>query len=48
MSRRFTRGEKLTGGAVVAFWILAVLLNIAFWGVVVWGIISLVNWVTAQ
>lgn len=32
----------------VAAWLVGILLTLAFWGVVVWGIIELVQWVTAQ
>jgi len=48
VSARFTRGEKVAGGVFVVFWILGVLLSLAVTGVVVWGIIELVQWVTAQ
>jgi len=48
MTRRFTRGEKAVGGAFIAFWIFCVLLSIGFTAVVIWGIVQLVQWVTAQ
>ncbi len=38
-----SRNEKAGVGAIITVWILAILANFAFWGVVVWGIIKLVN-----
>jgi len=34
--------------AFVFAWIVCLLAGLAFWGVVVWAVIKLVSWVTAQ
>jgi hypothetical protein len=38
-----SRKEKAGVGALISVWALIVLANLAFWGVVVWAIIKLVN-----
>ncbi len=38
-----SRKEKTIGGGFLAFWVLMVLGNLAFWAVIVWAIIKLVN-----
>lgn len=45
---RTTAAEKWGIGAVVAVWIGGILVTLAFWGVVIWGIIELVQWVTSK
>lgn len=34
--------------AFIAVWLLGLLLSLAFWGVVVWGIIELVSWLVTK
>jgi len=46
-TRKFNKTDKGLG-VVIAFWVVGVLLNLAFWGVVVWAVIKLVEWVTSQ
>lgn len=48
LKRRLPSGETVGVGVVLLVWGIGVLLTLAFWGVVVWGIIELVQWVTAQ
>lgn len=43
MSNRMSRGEKMGAGAFIGVWVAVVLGNLAFWGVVIWAIIKLVN-----
>jgi hypothetical protein len=44
---RFSTEEKFTVG-VLAVWFVGLLFTLAFWAVVVWGIIELVQWVTSK
>lgn len=39
--------ETVFGCLLVAIWGISVLLSLGFIGVVIWGIIELVQWVTA-
>lgn len=42
------RFEKKITGAFIAAWIAGALLSLGTLGVVIWGVISLVNWITSQ
>jgi len=42
----YRRRENVGLGAIAAVWVIGVLLNLAFWGVVVWAIIKVVSAVT--
>lgn len=35
-------------GTVIGMWIVGALLSLGTLGVVIWGVISLVNWITSQ
>lgn len=35
-------------GAVIGIWILGAILSLGVLGVVIWGAITLVNWLTSQ
>lgn len=43
-----TSGEKSGIAVVIAIWVGMILVELAFLGVVVWGIIELVQWVTSK
>lgn len=42
------RFEKKITGAFIAAWIVGAILSLGTLGVVIWGVISLVNWVISQ
>ena len=44
----FDRTAKRTMRGIIAVWAVGIILSLVFWGVVIWGIIELVQWVTAQ
>lgn len=44
----FDRTAKRTMRGIVAVWAAGIILSLVFLGVVIWGIIELVQWVTAQ
>jgi hypothetical protein len=46
-TRKFNNTDKGLG-VVIAIWVVVILANLAFWGVVIWGIIELVQWVTTK
>lgn len=49
MSRQVSqRSADRAVRAAVTIWVVAILANLAFWGFVVWAIVQLVQWVTAQ
>lgn len=39
--------DPFTTAAIIA-WLISVLLVLAFWGVITWGVIELVQWVTSK
>jgi hypothetical protein len=47
MNTRKYRNADTGVGVIIAIWILGVILNVAFWGVVVWAIIKITQAVTA-
>lgn len=47
-TKRRQRLEKLGIGAVIGLWVVGILMTIAFWVAVIWGIIALVGWITTQ
>ena len=44
----FDRTAKRTMRGILAVWVLSIIGCLIFWGVVIWGIIELVQWVKAQ
>jgi hypothetical protein len=34
--------------AVIAVWLLGLLLSLAFWGVVVWAIVEFISWLVTK
>ena len=47
MRNHFRRQSNLAGSGVAGIVIIAVLLQLAFYGVIIWGIVKLILWLTA-
>ena len=48
LNPRTSNADALAGLGFMIFWVLAFILSLGFVGVVIWAIIKLVFWVTAQ
>lgn len=46
--RDFDRTAKRTMRGMIVVWLGILIANLVIWGVVIWAIIELVQWVTAQ
>lgn len=44
----FDRTTKRTMRGIIAMWAVGLILSLVFWGVVIWGIIELVQWVQTK
>ena len=47
MRNDFDRNFRRAKGGIIGFGLIAVLLQVALYGAIIWGIVKLVLWVTA-
>ena len=48
MSRRRLTTDQKVGCGVLALYGFFILLGVAFWGTVIWGIIELISWLVTK
>lgn len=42
------KNDDRTVAAIVIIWLFGLLLSLAFWGVVIWGIVELISWLVTK
>lgn len=46
--KNFDKNFKRAGSAFAIFWVISAIVSLAFTGVLIWGLIELVQWVTTK